>query len=103
MSEWVTDPRVIDTIVGLKGLRPGDEIKLKNGHELDISLVEDGHVVTVVGRHSLYRVGEPYDALSEDPRRTAIVVCCATTTSTRHGRLDYVLTRNQIAAWRRPT
>ena len=53
MNDWVTDPQAIETLLGLKELRPGDEVKLgllraKPALATIGEVIEGGIAITVV-------------------------------------------------------
>ena len=92
---WVTSRKVIDTIIALDGLLPGDELRL-NRRCGDIDLPECcGTQVTVRnggGRDG--ERGEPYGRNTKGRYIRHHIVCTT--------ECDAVLTRHVIAAWRRP-
>ena len=87
---WVTDQDAIDTIVALKQLRPGDQVRIINGDKYCLGHY-DGKVVTITG-HTRF-LGEkglfPGYEWGNEP-------------AVAQFEENWILCRGNIGAWRRP-
>ena len=98
--DWVTDQNVIDVLVALKALRPGDEVKIVGGAKYRLPDLEDGCVLVLRDDPDGY-VGKT-DVV--DNVEWSGDVCVARFHHPDRGCNSgtWVICRKNIAAWRRP-
>jgi hypothetical protein len=94
---WVTEPGAIDTLIALKEMKVGDEVRLQRVEDYGLaSRYRDGQTVVVIDDSRL--IGVKLSAINDEHRDRALfhqpVIA--------HIHEQWVICRENIAAWRRP-